>query len=151
VVVGKTTTTVERVAETNRGGGLALARRRRIDRRDQDQLAVGLVGERILDEIHTDLGLVMTVRFELFGRNAELFARDVEDRPHLGGLRDFPIGFRLIGHDVHLSFNLEGAPRRHRRSAPATRQPQIRPRFSWADLWANIARRAFISPASPPL
>ena len=57
-------------------------------------LPSGLFGER-LDEVHADLRLVMAVGLELLGRDAEPVARDLDDRPHLGGLGDFPIGFRL--------------------------------------------------------
>src|SRR5262249_55692148 len=35
------------------------------------------------------------VRLEVLRRDAELFARDVHDRPHLGGLRDLDVGFRI--------------------------------------------------------
>ena len=84
---------VERVGEADRGGGLALARRRRRDRGDQDQLAVLLVLER-LDVVHRHLGLVVAVGLEVLRRDAELFLGDVEDRPLLGGLGDFDVGFR---------------------------------------------------------
>jgi hypothetical protein len=69
---------VEAVAETNRGRGLALARRRRVDRGDQDQLAIGLVflpG----DEVSRNLGLVMAVGNQIFLLDAELGA-DLHDR-----------------------------------------------------------------------
>ena len=48
-----------------------------------------------LDEIHRDLGLVMAVRLEVFRRDAELFPRDLHDRPLLGGLRDLDVGLRV--------------------------------------------------------
>src|SRR5262249_5249735 len=85
---------VERIGEADRGGGLALAGRRRGDRRNQDQLAVGSIFER-LDEIHRHLGLVVAVRLEVLRRDAELFARDVHNRPHLGRLRDLDVGSRI--------------------------------------------------------
>src|SRR6516165_606727 len=87
---------VERVGEPDRGRGLALARRRRRDGAHQNELAVRLVLQR-LDEIHRHLGLVVAVGFETFRRNAKPLTRDVDDRPFLGGLRNFNIGFwRLV-------------------------------------------------------
>ena len=86
---------VERVGQSHRGRGLALAGRRRRDRRDQDQLAVRPVLER-LDVIHRHLGLVVAVGFEIFRRDAEFFLGEFHDRPRLGGLGDFDIGFRLL-------------------------------------------------------
>ena len=86
---------IERVGEPDGGGGLALARRRRRDRGDQDQLAVRLVLER-LDVVHRHLGLVVAVGIEVLRRDAELLARDVHDRPLLGGLGDFDVGFRRL-------------------------------------------------------
>src|SRR5262249_17480636 len=85
---------VERVGEADRGRGLALARRRRGDRRNQDQLAVGAVLERFY-ELHRHLGLVVAVRLEVLRRDAGLFARDVHDWPHLGRLRDLDVGSRI--------------------------------------------------------
>ena len=76
---------IERIAETDRGRGLAFAGRGRGDGGDEDQLAVGPLRERG-DVVERDLGLVMPVRRQVFGRNAELLGRDLEDRPHLGGL-----------------------------------------------------------------
>ena len=86
---------VERVAQADRGRGLAFAGRRRRDRRDQDQLAVLLALER-LDEVHRHLGLVVAVGLEVLRGDAELFLGDVEDRPLLGGLRDFDVGLRIL-------------------------------------------------------
>src|SRR5215469_10694629 len=87
---------VERVGKPDRGGGLALAGRRRIDRAHQDELAVWLVLQRF-DEIHRYLGLVMAVGLEIRRRQPKPLARDVDDRPFLGGLRNFNIGFwRLV-------------------------------------------------------
>src|SRR5262245_42472633 len=37
----------------------------------------------------------MAVGLEILRRDAELFARDVHDRPHLGGLRDLNVGSRI--------------------------------------------------------
>src|SRR5262249_56380316 len=59
-----------------------------------DQLAVGTVLER-LDEVHRDLGLVVAVGLEMLRSDAELFARDIDDQPLLGGLGDFDIGSRI--------------------------------------------------------
>src|SRR6266849_5338173 len=48
---------------------------------------VGVILQR-LDELHRHLGLVVAVGLEVLGRDAEPFARELHDRPHLGGLRD---------------------------------------------------------------
>jgi hypothetical protein len=76
---------VERVGKPNCRRRLALARRRRVDRAHQDELAVRLALQRV-DEIHRHLGLVVAVRFEVLGRQPKPLARDVDDRPFLGGL-----------------------------------------------------------------
>ena len=54
---------VERVAEADRGRGLALAGRRRGDRGDQDELAVRPALERV-EIVERDLGLVVAVGLE---------------------------------------------------------------------------------------
>ena len=64
---------VERVAEPDRRRGLALAGRRRGDRGDEDQLAVGPVAERA-DVVERDLRLVSAIGRDRFVRNAELVA-----------------------------------------------------------------------------
>ena len=56
-------------------------------------LPFGLLLQR-LDEVHRHLGLVVAVGLEVLRRDAELLARDVDDRPLLGGLRDFDVGLR---------------------------------------------------------
>ncbi len=84
---------VERVGEADRGGGLALAGRRRCDGRHQDQLAVGLILQR-LNVVHRDLGLEMAVGLEIFRGDAELFLGKLHDRPRLGGLGNFDVGLR---------------------------------------------------------
>ncbi len=84
---------VERVGEPHGGGGLAFARRCRRDGRDQDQLAVRLILER-LDVVHRHLGLEVAVRVEIFRSDAELVLGQFHDRPRLGGLGDFDVGFR---------------------------------------------------------
>jgi hypothetical protein len=89
---------VETVTQAHGGRGLALARRRRIDRRDQDQLAIGLVALPG-DEVSRDLGLVMAVGNQIFLLgNAELGA-NLHDRFLVRRPRDFDIGF-VLGHDV---------------------------------------------------
>ena len=94
---------VERVGEADRGGGLALARRRRRDRGHQDQLAVRLVLER-LDVVHRHLGLVVAVGIEILRRDAELFLGEFHDRPLLGGLGNFDVGLGILvlrgGHEA---------------------------------------------------
>ena len=77
------------VAEPHRGRRLALTRRRRTDRRYQDQLAVGPVGE-AFDEIGRDLRLVVAVRQEMFAGNAEPVA-DLPDRLLARGARDLDV------------------------------------------------------------
>jgi hypothetical protein len=86
---------VERIGQAHGGRRLAFARRRRRDRGDEDQLAVLLAGQR-LNVVHRHLGLEVAVRIEVFGRDAELLLGDFDDRPLLGGLRDFNVGFRIL-------------------------------------------------------
>jgi hypothetical protein len=69
---------VQPVAKPDRGRRLALARRRRIDRRHEDQLAIGAALERA-DEIGPDLRLVMAVGHQRLGRDAKRRA-NVRDR-----------------------------------------------------------------------
>jgi hypothetical protein len=83
---------VQPVAKTHRGRRLALARRRRVDRGHQDQLALGPTAKP-LDEIGADLGLVMAEGQQRLGRDAQLRA-NLLDRLLLRGARDFDIGFR---------------------------------------------------------
>ena len=54
---------LHRHAETDRRGGLALAERRRRDRRDDDVLGLGAVGE-LVDGLQPDLGQLVAVRLE---------------------------------------------------------------------------------------
>ena len=84
---------VERVGEADRRGGLAFARRRWRDRGHQDQLAAFLVLERF-HVIHRHFGLVVAIGLEVFGGDAELLLGDLYDRPLLGALRNFNVGFR---------------------------------------------------------
>ncbi len=86
---------VERVAEPDGGGGLALAGGRRGHRRHQDQPAVGPLRER-LDIGQRNLGLEMPERLERFQRNAEPLLGQRHDRPHMRRPRDIDIAFRLL-------------------------------------------------------
>src|SRR4029078_8561652 len=85
----------QRIAEPDGGGGLAFAGRRGRDGGDEDQLAVGEIGERS-DVVERDVPLVVAVRQDEFRRNVELLRRHLDDRPHFGGLRDFDVGFWLL-------------------------------------------------------
>ena len=80
---------VEAVAQADRGGGLALARRRRRDGRDQDQLAV-LVLLRRVDEIERHLGLVGPVIQQRAVGDADPLS-DLGDRLHLGFARNLDV------------------------------------------------------------
>ena len=96
---------VERVAEADRGGGLAFAGGRRADRRDQDQLAVGPVGQRI-DVAERHLGLVVAVGHEVLLGDAEL-RRDLGDAQHLRFLGNLDV----TGHGGLLMFVIRGQVR----------------------------------------
>ncbi|GAA2842231.1 hypothetical protein GCM10010836_39970 [Aminobacter aminovorans] len=87
---------VEAVTEADRGGGLAFAGRRRVDRGDQDQLAV-LVLARIGNELGRDLRLVVAIRQQMLGRNADLGA-DLLDLLLLRRAGDLDVGLEF-GHD----------------------------------------------------
>src|SRR6516225_7376811 len=81
---------VERVAEADGGGRLALARRGRADRGDENELAVLAVRETVEKSIF-ELGDEAAERAQSgFGR-ADL-RRDLRDRPQARGARDFEIG-----------------------------------------------------------
>jgi len=69
---------VEGVAEADRGGRLALARRRGADGRDEDQLAVRTTLERV-KERERDLRLVVAVGLEVLVRDPESVLRDFGD------------------------------------------------------------------------
>src|ERR1700752_1779487 len=86
---------VEGVGQSDRRRGLAFAPRGRRDRAPQDQLPVRPAPDRF-NQVHRHLGLVVAVGLEVFRGDAEPLARDVEDRPLLGGLRDFDVGFGLL-------------------------------------------------------
>ena len=63
---------VERVAEADGGGGFALARRSRVDGRDEDQLAGSRCVFELLAELLRNFGLDAAVVFEVFGADPEL-------------------------------------------------------------------------------
>ena len=81
---------VECIAKADRSGGLALTSRSRADRRDQDQLAVLAVLERI-QVLERNLGLGVPVGLEVLLGNAEFFERHLVDALHRGCLGDFDI------------------------------------------------------------
>ena len=85
---------VEAVAEADGGRGLALAGRRRVDRGDEDELAVGPGGE-ARDLVEVDLGDVLAVRLEGLVGNASL-RRDRLDALHLGLPRDLDVAERFL-------------------------------------------------------
>ena len=85
---------VQTVTKTNGRGRLALARRGRVDRRHQDQLAI-LVALNRVDETLADLGLVMAVRQQIFRRDPQL-GPDLEDRLLLRLAGNFDVTF--VGH-----------------------------------------------------
>ena len=66
--------------------GLALARLRGRDRRDADELRVGLRGQPV-EHGQSDLRLVVAIELDLGRLEADL-GRDVRDRPELRGLGD---------------------------------------------------------------
>src|SRR5262249_51373129 len=86
---------IEGVAKPHGGGGLALAGRCWGDGGDQNKLAVGPVCEG-RDIFERDLRLVVTIGQDVVRRNVELLCRNLNDRPHFGGLRDFDVGFWLL-------------------------------------------------------
>jgi hypothetical protein len=80
---------VQGVAQAHRGGGLALARGRRGDRRDQHELA-GLPALQPGDVAVVDLGDVLAVIVERVIRDAELLG-DLRDRLQGRGAGDLDI------------------------------------------------------------
>ncbi len=80
----------EALREGDRGRRLAFAGRRRRDRRDVDQLRVGLAGEAVEDR-ELDLRLVAAEELELVRLDPDL-GGDVGDRAHRGGLGDLEAG-----------------------------------------------------------
>ena len=81
---------IERIAESDRGRGLAFAGGRRAQRRHQNQLAVGFVLQAV-DEVEADLGLVMAVGFNACCRDAEA-GGDLGDRLQGCALGDLDVG-----------------------------------------------------------
>ena len=93
---------VERIAQADRGRGLAFTCGRRGDRRHEDQLAVGPVLQRA-DIAQRDLGLEPAVRLEVLLGDAEPLFRESENRLHFGSLRNLDIGRRRC-HSSRSSF-----------------------------------------------
>ena len=85
---------VEAVAEADGGGGLALAGRRRRDRGDQDQLAVGPALQRA-DMVEGDLRLVVAVGDQVLRRDAEAVPGDIENRAFRGRPRNIDVALRV--------------------------------------------------------
>ncbi len=81
----------EGVREADARRRLALARRRRVDGGDKDELAVRAVLD-ALPRLRRDLRLVLAVELELVLLDAQLCG-DLADRAHRGFLCDFYIGF----------------------------------------------------------
>src|SRR5579871_1411550 len=96
---------VERVTEPYRCCRLALSCWRGIDRGDENQLSVGLVGQASLDEIHGNLCFVVSEGLEAVSRNFEPCGH-FPDRKQPCSLCDFPIGFRRLACNV-----VHGKPR----------------------------------------
>ena len=87
---------VQCVAEADGRGRLPLACRRRVDGGDEDQLAVGAVGERF-DEVRRYLGLVVAVGLEALRRDAQLRA-DLKDRALFRGARNLDVALHFRRH-----------------------------------------------------
>ena len=85
---------LHRIAETDRGRGLALAGRRRIDRGNQNQLPVGLVRERAV-QLLAELAFILSIRLNVRFVNAER-RRNLCNRLHLRLLRNFNVRKHLI-------------------------------------------------------
>ncbi len=82
---------VQTIAQAHGRRGLAFARRRRVDRGHQNQLAVFLACQRF-DELLAHFGLVMAIGQQVFGRDAQLCA-NLHDRLFLGFACNFDVGF----------------------------------------------------------
>ena len=79
----------QRLAEPDRGGGFAFAKRRRRDRGHHDVLAVGHVLQPVANrQVHLGFGLAVELQF--VGKNA-CFGRDLRDRKRRRGLGDIDI------------------------------------------------------------
>ena len=69
---------VHGIAETDRGSGLALPRRRRTDGSGQDQFAVGVVLQAV-NVVQRQLGLVMAVRLQVLTADTVLFRSEIDN------------------------------------------------------------------------
>ena len=85
---------VERIGEADARRRLALAGRRRVDGRDEDELAVRLVLHTRI-RLRRDFRLVFSVKLQLIVRDAQLCG-DLLNRTHLSFLCDFDIGLHII-------------------------------------------------------
>ena len=83
------TDAVEGIAQADGGGGLAFTGRRRADGRDQHQFAVRAVLS--VEPCQVDLGLVVAIRLQGFGRNAQPVLCQQEDGPQRCRLRDLDV------------------------------------------------------------
>ena len=90
---------IQRVAETDRGRRLAFAGRRRVDRADEDQLAVGATRQ-AADVRHREFRLVATVEVERVIGDAEAIARHHGDRLEGGRARYGDVSLDVGGHGV---------------------------------------------------
>src|SRR5262245_6663726 len=88
---------IERVRQSDGGGGLSFSRRRRSNSGNQNELSVRPALERF-DEIHRYLGLVVAIGLKVLRRDAKLLARNLHDRALLRGLRnlDVRLGTRVL-------------------------------------------------------
>ncbi len=108
---------VERVAQAYGGRGLALARRGRADRRDEDQLAVLFRFQRI-EVGQRDLGLVVPVGLQVLLGDAELL------EGHLGNA----LQFRRLG-DLDVRWHVHGSRKgvNSRRTLRVTALTEVKP------------------------
>ena len=86
----------QRVRQADQRGGLALARRRRRDTGDQDELARGVA--RALGDVH--LGHVLAVRDQRIAGHPGLLS-DLPNRGECVGLSNFDVSQRLCSHAPH--------------------------------------------------
>ena len=100
---------VQAVAQTHGCGGLAFARRGRVDRGDKDQLTILAVLNRV-DEILAHLGLVMTERQQVICRDPQ-FCADGLDRLFVRFARNLDVGF--VAHWLRLSPDIPVPARRY--------------------------------------
>src|SRR4029079_18361631 len=85
---------VEAVADADRRRRLALSGRRWIDRRDEDQFAVG-PGSEAIDPAEIDLGDIFAIRLEGLIGDGGLGGNGL-DALHLGLAGDFDVALRLL-------------------------------------------------------